>query len=38
MKPKAVEVVINAKKFSILLPRYLDWFIDPTDVIQDFPA
>jgi predicted nicotinamide N-methyase len=34
---EAVEVVINGKKFSILLPRYLDRFIDPTDVIQDFP-
>ena len=34
---EAVGVVINSKKFSILLPRYLDRFIDPTDVIQDFP-
>ena len=34
---EATEVVINGKKFSILLPRYLDRFIDPTDVFQDFP-
>ena len=34
---EAAEVVINGKKFSILLPRYLDRFIDPTDVLHDFP-
>ena len=34
---KAAEVVINGKKFSIQLPRYLDRFIDHTDVFRDFP-
>ena len=31
------EVVINGMKFSILLPRYLDRFINPIDVLHDFP-
>jgi len=34
---EAAEVVINGRKFSILLPRYLDRFINPTDVLHDFP-
>ena len=34
---EAAGVVINGRKFSILLPRYLDRFIDPTDVFHDFP-
>ena len=34
---ETAEVVINGKKFSILLPRYLDRFINPTDVLHDFP-
>jgi len=34
---EAAEVVINGKKFSILLPRYLDQFINATDVLHDFP-
>ena len=31
------EVVINGKKFSILLPRHFYQFIDPHDVFHDFP-
>jgi hypothetical protein len=31
------EVVVNGKKFNILLPRYLDGFINPMDVLDDFP-
>ena len=34
---QAVELAINGKKFSILLPRYLDQFINPADVPHDFP-
>ena len=34
---ETAEVVINGKKFSILLPRYLDRFINPIDVLHDFP-
>jgi predicted nicotinamide N-methyase len=34
---EASEVVINGKKFSILLPRYLYQFINPNDVLHDFP-
>jgi len=34
---KSTEVVINAKKFDILLPRYLDRFINPDDGLHDFP-
>jgi len=34
---QAAEVVINGKKFSILLPRYLNGFINPIDVLHDFP-
>jgi predicted nicotinamide N-methyase len=34
---EAAEVVINGKKFSILLPRYLDQFINAKDVLHDFP-
>jgi hypothetical protein len=32
------EVVVNGKKFNILLPRYLDGFINPMDVLDDFPC
>jgi predicted nicotinamide N-methyase len=31
------EVVINGKKFSILLPKYLYQFINPIDLFHDFP-
>lgn len=31
------EVVVNGKKFNILLPKYLDRFINPLDVLDDFP-
>ena len=34
---KSTEVVINAKKFDILLPTYLDRFINPDDGLHDFP-
>ena len=34
---ESTELVVNAKKFNILLPRYLDGFINPNDVIDDFP-
>jgi predicted nicotinamide N-methyase len=34
---EAAEVAINGKKFSILLPTYLDRFINPNDVLHDFP-
>jgi predicted nicotinamide N-methyase len=34
---QAAEVAINGKKFSILLPRHLDRFINPADVLHDFP-
>jgi 2-polyprenyl-3-methyl-5-hydroxy-6-metoxy-1,4-benzoquinol methylase len=30
-------LVINGRKFSILLPRYLNRFIDPIDIFHDFP-
>jgi len=31
------EVIINGRKFHILLPRYLERFINFTDVLHDFP-
>ncbi len=34
---KADEVVINGRKFNILLPRYLDRIINPADVLHNFP-
>ena len=34
---ETTEIVINAKKFNILLPKYLDRFINPIDVLHDFP-
>ena len=34
---QTTDIVINSKKFSILLPRYLHPFIDPTDVFHEFP-
>lgn len=34
---ETTEIVVNAKKFNILLPRDLDLFINPLDVPHDFP-
>ena len=34
---ETTEVVVNGKKFNILLPKYLDRFINPSDVLHDFP-
>jgi 2-polyprenyl-3-methyl-5-hydroxy-6-metoxy-1,4-benzoquinol methylase len=34
---ESTELVINGKKFNILLPKYLDGFINPIDVLHDFP-
>ncbi len=34
---ETTEVVVHGKKFSILLPKYLDRFINPIDVLHDFP-
>jgi hypothetical protein len=34
---EATDVVINGKKFRILLPRYLNRFINPIDMFHDFP-
>ncbi len=34
---ETTEVVINSKKFSILLPKYLYPFINSTDLLHDFP-
>ena len=34
---ETTEVVINNKKFSLLLPRYLYPFINPIDLFHDFP-
>jgi len=31
------ELVINGRKFKILLPKDLSGFIDPNDVLHDFP-
>ena len=31
------EIVVNEKKFSLLLPKHLDRFIDIDDVFHDFP-
>jgi len=31
------EVVVNGQKFNILLPKYLDRFINSIDVLHDFP-
>ena len=31
------EAVVNGKKFNILLPKYLDRFINPVDTLHDFP-
>lgn len=31
------EVVVNGRRFNILLPKYLDGFINPVDVLHDFP-
>jgi predicted nicotinamide N-methyase len=36
-KTESTEVVINGRKFNILLPKYLDRFIDPDDGLHDFP-
>jgi predicted nicotinamide N-methyase len=34
---ESTEAVVNGKKFNILLPKYLDPFINPNDVLDDFP-
>jgi 2-polyprenyl-3-methyl-5-hydroxy-6-metoxy-1,4-benzoquinol methylase len=34
---ETTEIVVNSKKFKILLPKCLDHFIDPVDVLYDFP-
>ena len=34
---EAAEFVINGKKFNILLPKYLNRFIDPIDMLYNFP-
>lgn len=34
---EATELVINAKKFNILLPKKLDRFINPINALHDFP-
>ncbi|UCF89945.1 MAG: methyltransferase [Desulfobacterales bacterium] len=31
------ELTVNGRKFSILLPKTLDRFINPDDIFQDFP-
>jgi len=34
---ESTEVVVNGKKFNILLPKDLDGFINPIDVLDGFP-
>jgi predicted nicotinamide N-methyase len=34
---ESTEAVVNGKKFNILLPKDLDRFINPNDVLDDFP-
>ena len=34
---ESTEAVVNGKKFNILLPKYLDPFINPLDALHDFP-
>lgn len=34
---ETAEFVIKAKKFNILLPKYLYRFINPADILHDFP-
>ena len=34
---ESTDVVVNGRKFRILLPKYLDRFIDPDEVLHDFP-
>ncbi|MGD2187504.1 MAG: methyltransferase domain-containing protein [Desulfobacterales bacterium] len=34
---ETTEVVVKGKLFNILLPKYLDRFINPIDVLHDFP-
>jgi predicted nicotinamide N-methyase len=34
---ETTEVVVNGKKFNLLLPKYLDRFINPVDVLHNFP-
>jgi predicted nicotinamide N-methyase len=36
-KTESTEVVINGRKFNILLPKYLDRFINPDGGLHDFP-
>ena len=34
---ETTEIVINGRKFSLLLPKYLDRFINPVDALDEFP-
>lgn len=34
---ESVDIVVNHRKFSLLLPKYLYGFINPHDVLHDFP-
>jgi len=34
---ETTEVVVNAKQFNILLPKNLDRFINPVDMLHEFP-
>jgi predicted nicotinamide N-methyase len=34
---QTIDMVVNDKKFSLLLPKYLYRFINPHDVLHDFP-
>ena len=34
---ETTEVVVNGKQFNILLPKYLDRFINPVDMLHEFP-
>ena len=36
-KTETTEVVVNGKQFNILLPKYLDRFINPVDILHEFP-
>lgn len=34
---ETTEIIVNSRKFNILLPKYLDHFINPVDMLNDFP-
>jgi len=34
---ETTEVVVNGKQFNILLPKYLDRFINPVNMLHEFP-